>query len=98
MIEADCDVDNSLKKRSVFSAPLNPDLFDDVVALEKVPAVEQRNTFFEFFSLRKYSKFRLNFQLKNLFPSPKKALNVPVFQDFPRRVKDIQKGRSRRYV
>ena len=65
MVKADSDMNDSLKKSSVAPPPLHPYIFNNIVALKKVAVVEQLNTFFELFSLRKYSKFRLKFQLKN---------------------------------
>jgi hypothetical protein len=66
MIKTDGDVNYSLKERSIFSGPLLPNFLYNVVAYEKVAAVEQLNALLEFFLLQKYSKFRLKFQLKNL--------------------------------
>lgn len=65
MIKADGNVNYSLKERPIFSRPLLPYFLYNIVAFEKMAAVEQHNTLFEFFLLRKYSKFRLKFQLKN---------------------------------
>ena len=67
MVKADCDMDDSLKKRSIASSPLHPYVFNNIVAFKKAAVVEQLNTLFESFSFRKYSKFRLKFQLKNAF-------------------------------
>ncbi len=71
MVKTDSDMDDSLKKRSVASSPLHPYVFDNIVAFKKAAVVEQLNTLFESFSFRKYSKFRLKFQLKNAFPRRK---------------------------
>ncbi len=64
MIKTNGDVNYSLKESPIFSRPLLPYFLYNIVAFEKVAAVEQRNALLEFFLLRKYSKFRLKFQLK----------------------------------
>jgi len=64
MIKTYGDVNYSLKECPIFSCPLLPYFLYNIVAFEKVAAVEQHNTLLEFFLLRKYSKFRLKFQLK----------------------------------
>ena len=67
MIKTDGDVNYSLKERSIFSGPFLPNFLNNIVAFEKVTAVEQLNALLEFFLLQKYSKFWLKFQLKNPF-------------------------------
>ena len=81
MVKADSDVDDSLKERSIASSPLHPDVFNNIVTFKKAAVVEQLNTLFESFSFRKYTEFRLKFQLKNAFPRVK-MLQIPVFQNF----------------
>ena len=81
MIKADSDMNDSLKKSPIASSPLHPYIFNNIVALKKVAVVEQLNTLFEPFPLRKYSKFRLKFQLKNaLFQT--NSLQIAMFQNF----------------
>ena len=67
MVKADSDMNDSLKKRSIVSSPFHPYVFKNIVAFKKAAVVEQLNTLFESFSFRKYSEFRLKFQLKNTF-------------------------------
>jgi hypothetical protein len=64
MVETHRNVNNALKKRSIFLPPSEPDFLNNIVAIEEMAAVEQYNTLLELFSFREYSKFRLNFQLK----------------------------------
>jgi hypothetical protein len=78
MVKTDSDMDNSLKERSIAPSPLHPYVLDNIVTFKKAAVVEQLNTLFESFSFRKYTEFRLKFQLKNAFPRAK-MLQIPVF-------------------
>ncbi len=71
MVKTDGNMDDALKEGSIASSPLHPYVFDNVVTFKKAAAVEQLNTLFESFSFRKYTEFRLKFQLKNTVPGIK---------------------------